>query len=276
MVWNASRLFIQAVTAYRFIHDRKRFAIKRLDIILYSNDSNSTVLEKHLNKIYTTILKQSISLDYSDKEKEESYQILKQVVKSVVILFSPLPIYLITRMLYVLKEDINLTLEDLYSILDSPKDLTYLIHLHYPLFHDFLLNKDQYRDFQVNEKEAHQILATSYIQLMSQTLKKDICEIHAPRSQTSQVKSSWIKKCLLPKVQYTCLYQVQYLQRSGSQVHDSEKVHWFLQAHLLHQLKALGQIRKTIEGIEVILSLEGYVLVYYLLFDRSLINLSLG
>ncbi len=50
-------------------------------------------------------------------------------------------------MLYVLKEDINLILEDLYSILDRLKDLTYLIRLYYPSFRDFLLNKDRYRDF---------------------------------------------------------------------------------------------------------------------------------
>ena len=57
----------------------------------------------------------------------------------------------------------------------------------------------------MNEKEAHQRLATSCIQLMSQTLKKDICEMHAPGSQASQVKSN-IKKYLPLEVQYACLY----------------------------------------------------------------------
>ena len=50
----------------------------------------------------------------------------------------------------------------------------------------------------------------------------------------------------------------------------------FLQAHLLHWLEVLGWMGKTPEGIEAILSLEGYVLVCYLLINRSLINLSLG
>jgi hypothetical protein len=77
MVRNASGLFIWATTACRFIRDGKRFAAKRLDIILHNNGRISTVPEKHPDKIYTTVLKQSISPDYLDKEKKESYRILK-------------------------------------------------------------------------------------------------------------------------------------------------------------------------------------------------------
>jgi hypothetical protein len=200
MVRNASGLFIWAATACRFIRGGKRFAAKRLDIILHGNDSTSTAPEKHLDEIYTTVLRQSISPDYSDEEKEESYRMLKRVLGSVVILFSPLPIYLITRMLRVTKEEINLTLEDLHSILDSPQDLTHPIRLNHPSFRDFLLNKDRCGDFWVDKKEAHQILAAGCIQLMSQTLKKDICNIHTPGTQASQVESSWIEKCLPPAV----------------------------------------------------------------------------
>jgi hypothetical protein len=57
MVRNASGLFIWVITACRFIRDGKKFTIRRLDLILHSNDSTSTAPEKHLNKIYTTILK---------------------------------------------------------------------------------------------------------------------------------------------------------------------------------------------------------------------------
>ena len=111
---------------------------------------------------------------------------------------------------------------------------------------------------------------------MSQTLKKDICEMHAPGSQTSQVENRWIKKCLPPEVQYACLYWVQHLRRGGSHVRDGEEAHQFLQAHLLHWLEALGWMEKASEGIQAILSLEAYVPVSYLsIVYKSLINLSL-
>jgi hypothetical protein len=101
--------------------------------------------------------------------------------------------------------------------------------------------------------------------------------MNAPGSQASQVESSWIEKCLPPEIQYACLYWIQHLQRSGSQVRDGEEAHRFLQAHLLHWLEALGWIGKTSEGIQAILSLEAYVLVSYLfIVYKSLINLSLG
>ncbi|KAH6667679.1 hypothetical protein B0J14DRAFT_601199 [Halenospora varia] len=99
---------------------------------------------------------------------------------------------------------------------------------------------------------------------MSQTLKKDVCELYAPGYQAAQVESSRIQKCLPPEVQYACLYWVQHLQRSGSQAYDGEEAHRFLQAHLLHWLEALGWMGKTSEGIQAILSLEAHVPVCYL------------
>jgi hypothetical protein len=102
---------------------------------------------------------------------------------------------------------------------------------------------------------------------MFQTLK-DICEIHAPGSQASEVKSSRIEKCLPPEVQYACLYWVQHLQRSGSQAHNREEAYQFLQAHLLHWLEALGWMGKASEGIKAIFSLEAHVPVSCLLFIR--------
>ena len=147
-----------------------------------------------------------------------------------------------------------------------------MLRLHYPSFRDFLLNKDRCGEFWVNEKEAHQILATGCIQLMSQALKKDICGMHAPGSQASQVESSCLQKCLLPEVQYACLYWVQHMQRSGSQAYNGEEAHRFLQAHLLYWLEALGWMGKTSEGIQVILSLEAHIPVSYLsIIYKSLI-----
>ena len=96
--------------------------------------------------------------------------------------------------------------------------------------------------------------------------------MHAPGSQASQVEKS-----LPPEVQYACLYWVHHSQRSGSQVHDGEEAHQFLQAHLLHWLEALGWMGKASEGIQAILSLEAYVPVSYLsIVYKSLINSSLG
>jgi hypothetical protein len=139
------------------------------------------------------------------------------------------------------------------------------LRLHHPSFRDFLLDKDKCgKHFYIDERQLHQALTGGCIQLMSRTLKKDVCELQAPGSQASQVESSRIQKCLPPEVQYACLYWVQHLRRGGSQVCDGEEVYRFLQAHLLHWLEALGWIGKASEGIQATLSLEAYISVSYL------------
>jgi hypothetical protein len=259
LVLYSSGLFIWAATACRFIREGRRFARKRLDTILKGSSSAIIAPEKHLDEIYLAVLKHSISSDYSDEEKEEACDMLKSTLGSVVVFLSPLSASSLSRLLRLPKEEVDQTFEDLHAILDVPEDPTHQLRLHHPSFRDFLLNKDRCGDFWMEEKDAHQLLATGCIQLMSQTLKKDICEMHTPGSLVTQLESSHLKRFLTLEVQYACLYWVQHLQKSSAQPYDNCEVHQFLQAHLLHWLEALAWIGKTSEGILAILSLEAYI-----------------
>jgi hypothetical protein len=167
LVLYACGLFIWAATACRFIREGKRFARKRLDTILKGSSSAITEPEKHLNEIYLAVLNNSISLTYSDKEKEEVYDMLKHTLGSLVVLLSPLSTSSLSKLLHLPREDVDTIFNDLYAILDIPDDPTRPLRLHHPSFRDFLLNKDRCGDFWVDEKEAHQKLATGCIQLMS-------------------------------------------------------------------------------------------------------------
>ncbi|KAH9203604.1 hypothetical protein DL95DRAFT_529580 [Leptodontidium sp. 2 PMI_412] len=259
LVLNASGLFIWAATACRFIREGKRFAPKRLNAILNSSSSAVIAPEKHLNEIYIAVLNHSISSDYTDEEKEELCGMLKHTLGNIVALLSPLSVFSLARLLHLPEEVVNQPLEDLYAILDIPEDQTRPLRLHHPSFRDFLLNKDRCGNFWVDEKQAHQTLVTSCIQLMSETLKKDICEMRTPGCQATQVESSRVGKCLPSEVQYACLYWVQHLQKSGAQLYDNDQIHRFLQVHLLHWLEALGWLGKTSEGIRMILALEAQI-----------------
>jgi hypothetical protein len=68
-------------------------------MILQGSSSVVTALEKYLNEIYLTILKHSISLDYSDEEKDEAYDMLKHILGSIVVLLSPLSTSILRRLL---------------------------------------------------------------------------------------------------------------------------------------------------------------------------------
>jgi hypothetical protein len=263
LVVHASGLFIWAATACRFIYEGEEFAEGRLNEILEGTGCEGTP-EQHLDQIYIAVLQNSIPTTLRPPEKAQLYARQRRILGSIAVLLSPLPAASLAKVISISETQVMQTLERLQAILDVLKDVGGFLRLHHPSFRDFLLNKDRCGDFCVDEKEAHQILATGCIQLMSQTLKKDICELHAPGYKATQVKSSRVQKCLPPEVQYACLYWVQHLQRSGSQAYDGEEAHRFLQAHLLHWLEALGWMGKTSEGIQVILSLEAHIPVSYL------------
>jgi hypothetical protein len=257
LVLNANGLFIWAATACRFIREGKRFAAKRLDMILENSSHAITAPEKHLNDIYTTVLKQSVSSDYSSEEKEELYGMLRYILGSAVILSSPLSPYALSKLLHTSKEEVDQTVDDLHAILEVPKDQTLPFRLHHPSFRDFLLSKDRCTDanFWVDEKQAHQNLSSSCIRLLSASLKTDICGVTIPGTSPSEVESSRVEQCLPPEVQYACLYWVHHLLRSGTQMQDNDYIELFLRSHFLHWLEALCWMQKISEGILDIISL---------------------
>ena len=266
LVQNASGLFIWAATACRFIHEGKQFAAKRLATILKGSNTSATTPEMHLDQIYTTVLKNSISPGYLDEEKEELYSMLRHLLGSIVVLLSPLSAYSLSSLLHVQKQDFDQTFEDLHAILDIPEDQTHPLRLHHPSFRDFLLNETRCgnRNFLVDEKEAHWTLVGHCIKLMSTTLKRDICNLKAPGTLTTEVDRDRVQQCLSPEVQYACIYWVQHIQRSSAQLVDNNIVHQFLQEHFLHWLEALSLIGKTSEGVLAIISLESCIHVSHL------------
>ena len=110
-------------------------------MILEGSSISVIAPEKHLNEIYITVLSHSMSTDYTDEEREELCSMLRHILGSIVILFSPLSADSLSMLLHATKEDVDQTLEDLHAILDIPEDRTRLIRLHHPSFRDFLLDK---------------------------------------------------------------------------------------------------------------------------------------
>lgn len=58
-------------------------------MILEATIDSNTALEKHLNEIYITVLKQSIDSNLMDEEIDDLYPMLRQILGSLVALSSP-------------------------------------------------------------------------------------------------------------------------------------------------------------------------------------------
>jgi NACHT domain-containing protein len=259
LVQRANGLFIWAATAYRLIREggKRRFIRQRLSTILEASTSISGP-EEQLNKIYLTVLKQSLPVTCSAMEREELLSILRTILGCVVVLLSPLSVLSLTRLLDLQREDVDDSLEGLHTILDIPKDESRPIRLHHPSFRDFLLNKDRCNDlsFFVDQKQAHQGIVSNCIQLMSASLTEDICGVTVTGFLVTDIDQDRINQCLSPEVQYACLYWIEHLQKSDIQLADNDQVHQFLQNHFLHWLEALSWMQMISEGILRIITLE--------------------
>jgi hypothetical protein len=264
LVQNASGLFIWAATACRFISEGKMFAVKRLDMILKQSSTTINAPEKHLNEIYIMVLRQCISPNYLAEEAEELLSVLKHILGSIVTLLSPLSTQSLSKLLNKAQDEVDQTLYDLHAILSIPVDPSLPLRLHHPSFQDFLFEKARCEEFWVDEKQAHQVLADSCIQLMFTSLRQDICSVDAPGMLVADVESSRVKQYLPQEIQYACLYWIQHLERGGSHPTDNDLVHRFLQEHLLHWLEALGWMGKVSEGVQAIISLEAQLSVSHL------------
>lgn len=84
----AGGLFIWAATACRFIQEGL-LADERVRTLVEGSTSTSAP-EEHLSELYNNVLKKSSRPGYSAKEREVMYDMLRRILGSIVVLFSPL------------------------------------------------------------------------------------------------------------------------------------------------------------------------------------------
>ncbi|KAL5313471.1 hypothetical protein ACEPPN_019204 [Leptodophora sp. 'Broadleaf-Isolate-01'] len=259
LVQGANGLFIWAATACRFIRNSK-FTTKSLDLILVVSSTSINAPEKHLDEIYITVLRNCIQM--YPNEAEELLSMLKSLLGTIITLVSPLSIQSLSKLLCATQVEVDQTLNDLHAILSIPEDHNLPLRLHHPSFRDFLYGQARCEEFWVDERQAHQVLADKCIQLMSASLKQDICGMEAPNMLFADAERSRIEQSLPLEVQYACHYWIDHVQKSGTQLRDNGQVHRFLKEHFLHWVEALAWIGQISKGIYATASLESYVATY--------------
>jgi hypothetical protein len=263
LVRSASGLFIWAATACRFISEGL-FAEERLHMLADGSDRDSAASpEQHLNQLYLTVLQNSIQSSYTARELAKYYSIMRQILGSIVALFSPLSVSSLGTLILISEQRVNRMLKELHAILDIPKRHNHPLRLHHPSFRDFLFRKDRCIDenFWVEERQAHAALTGNCMQLMSSMLKQDICGMTAPGALAADMGKDHIAQCIKPELEYACVNWIQHLVKGSTQLQNSNQVHLFLTEHFLHWLEALGWLGKVSEGIHAISLLESSALV---------------
>jgi hypothetical protein len=257
LVQMAVPLFIFATTVCRFMRDKKRNPKTQLKQIL-ELQINSQVSQ--LEMTYLPILNQIFD---GDGEQEYQTKEFQEIVGSIVVLASPLSVSSLANLLATSKEDIHCTLDSLHSVLNIPNNENSPVRLLHLSFRDFLLDPKRRGQsaFWVDEGKIHERLATKCLELLSKSLRQDICDLQKPGVLIFEIDNQVIEKTLPPELLYACRYWAYHLEQHQAQQAVIANVHCFLNQHVLHWLEAMSLIGKVSEAIRILVALRNWAKV---------------
>lgn len=270
LVEKADGLFLYAATACLFIRGKIGASPPRRLSQLLEGKAVDRSLTQKLDDMYMGILRDSVSGDYSGSDREEIMELTKQfrqVVGTIVVLIDSLSVASLAGLLYPAESErediipestIHRMLDPLYSVLVVSEDPQVPIRLLHPSFREFLLDQQRCSDrqFWVDEKLMHFKLTGACLEVMSRSLKKNICNLESPGSLTSDVQKDVLFRCLPSHLQYACRYWVDHLERGRFEIRDGGTIQVFLKTHLLNWLEALSLIGRLSEGFTMMEKLE--------------------
>lgn len=259
LVSRAHGLFIYASTVCSFIEEGGENWPPRELLRLALGDNSSSKSQQpppggmatthrppteELDQIYHQILNHSFKTVKDERDKRQLFQIFRQVVGAIVILFEPLSTTALAKLLEVEKEIVSRRIRHLRSILDFQKSQESPIRLLHPSFRDFLLDKQRCPDshFWINQREAHSEQARNCLRLMSCSLRRNICSLATPGTLTTEMGGGKVDQRLPAHVQYACQYWTDHLRLSSTSLIYEGHVLTFFQQHFLHWLEALSLI----------------------------------
>jgi hypothetical protein len=259
LVKKAGSLFMWAATTYRFVLQGGPRARKRLDTILAGGGSAaSSSPEGRFDAMYHSVLKTALREDFTADEVEETCQLLRTVLGSIAVMFSPLPAASLGSLFDLAEDEIRDTLCDLYSIINVPDGPLRPVRLHHVSVRDYVLSKQRCTDarFWIDEPVVHARLARNCLQLLGQSLHADMCSLGLPDARPSVVDASVMAKDLPPHIRYACQYWVAHVRQSQDLDSLSQSVYMFMQTHMLHWLETLSLLERLDDGVEMLGSLE--------------------
>ena len=139
------------------------------------------------------------------------------------------------------------------SFLTVREETVYFIH---QSAKDYFSTPKGARIFPSGQAEEHCKIAFRSLQVMSNTLKRDICGLQMPGALLDELNS--VNLDPLAHIRYSCCYWVSHLRDASHLPHDQiglcdgGKVHIFFQKHFLHWLEALSLMGNLSEGVRAL------------------------
>ncbi|CAG7558862.1 unnamed protein product [Fusarium equiseti] len=142
------------------------------------------------------------------------------------------------------------------SFLTLRGDAVYFLH---QSAKEFLLNKASEHILPSGLASQHEIIFERSLQALSETLRRDICQLNHPGFDIDDISPDVLKP--LDPIRYSCIYWVDHLNDSeptslSNHLDNDSDVHVFIQKNYLYWLEALGLLRSIVEGVKAIYKLE--------------------
>ena len=250
----AAGLFVYAAATVKFISDNKRNPRERLNLLLQSQKIGARE-GKSLDSLYTSILQEAFGNDPEDDPKTRS------VLGAVILAINPLSPSAIATLLRFDVEDVLPLLSSVNSLLILQEDVNHLVQPFHKSFPDFITDQARCTNqrFHISPPGHHFELLVSCLNLMNQTLEKNMCQLPdaVANSDVSDLKER-TKEYINPALGYACVsWHTHLISVDKTPAHVStitSSLHQFLETKLLFWLEVLsvlGAVRNAVEGLQV-------------------------
>ncbi|KAF2804417.1 NACHT-domain-containing protein, partial [Mytilinidion resinicola] len=229
--------------------------ISRLDTVARLNE-----FPPGLDPVYMRMMQQ-ISNSYNADR-------CKQILGSIAIVYRPITLQELTSLVETL-EDIADDPESIREIIGLCGSFLFLrentVYLVHQSAKDFLLSKAFSEIFPSGIEEAHYVIFSRSLQVMSRTLRRDIYSLRALGYPIEQVKQP--NPDPLAASRYSCIYWVNHLcnwnpnlsANHGISLQDGGAVHEFVRKKYLYWLEALSLCKSMSKGVVSIAKLEAVI-----------------
>jgi len=280
-------LFIYAQTVCLFIDNGTGNPVTRLSELLEKSGSAGTQSHEQLDTMYNTVLEEvwfGADGETSSALVVKEGQVLMDMLRSVVLLATPLPKTSLTDLLGIGRHQL-LLLENLKPVLKIPSDDSTPVELIHKSFSDFLLVEEgagmDNHKFRVLREETHAMLALKCLERMmahENGLRKDMYGSFEYGKSKNELDKMKIRKRFPPDLEYACLNWVYHLDSCQQRAIGAdcgtawppdmpvllEKIEAFLYEHFFHWLESLSLLGGLSVGVPSIRKLLNIVKVGFI------------
>ena len=221
----AGGLFIYASTVVKFVASKYHLPTERLDLIILQ--SKDVAHEDGIDNLYTQILE--LAFQDAKSGEQEVYSRFRNVVGAVLLASHPLSRKALSKLLgnCGTPSHISNTLQFLHSVLNVPDSEDEPIRVFHKSFPDFLTDRARCKDdrFFVDPATHHKNILSSCLDLMENTLKKNICELddYVVLSEVTDL-SARRDKYIGSSLEYACRFWTKHLLNTPGKGPGAKKI----------------------------------------------------